>query len=261
MFRLLGTTALVSAAILTTAASAAAADFYVPAPAVAAPAPTAAAPSWDISFGGLITNNYVSRGLSQTDGDAAVQVFSEFTTGILYAGMFASNVNYTSVGGGPGVEFDLSIGIRPTLGMLNLDLGYVHYLYTNGAAADYGELFAKASAAIAEPVTIGGAVFFAPDYGRTGFSAIYAEANAALVLPIAAGLWSTSVTGAVGYQSFDNPAAVDYVTWNAGATFTYAETISLDLRYHDTNISEPLFTASLGFKSALSRLSGWAGGM
>ena len=53
-----------------------------------------------------------------------------------------------------------------------------------------------------------------------------------------------SVSGSLGYSRFGDMEEVlggfalpSYLNWNAGATFTW-KTLSLDLRYYDTNLSK-----------------------
>ncbi len=247
MLKLVLRTALLSSvAMLGATAAAKAADFYVPPVVVPPPAPT---PWFDKTFGATITSDYVARGFSQTNGGPAVQAFFEISTGIFYAGVWASNVYYPPAN--PGVEFDLYAGIRTSAGPLSLDLGYVHYLYSNQAATATGELYAKASVAVWDPLTLGAAVYWNPYTSQ-----VYTEANAAITFSILPAPWSSKISAAVGYQTVAGPG--DYWTWNIGKTLTYADTISLDLRYHDTNISGPLYTVSLGFSTSLSKLSGWS---
>ena len=51
----------------------------------------------------------------------------EATYGIFYGGVFVSNVDFRAPE--PDVEFDLYGGIRPQLGPVSTDFGYVHYFY------------------------------------------------------------------------------------------------------------------------------------
>jgi uncharacterized protein (TIGR02001 family) len=77
---------------------------------------------FDIAFGAAVTNDYVYRGISQTDGNPAIQGYLEFDYGMFYAGVWASNVDFYT----PDTEIDTSIGIRPELDSAAFDLGYVH---------------------------------------------------------------------------------------------------------------------------------------
>jgi uncharacterized protein (TIGR02001 family) len=56
------------------AGAAAAADMSTPVKAVVAPPPP---PAWDVAFGVTLTSDYVFRGISQTNNNAAVQGYVE----------------------------------------------------------------------------------------------------------------------------------------------------------------------------------------
>ena len=45
---------------------------------------------------------------------------------------------------------------------------------------------------------------------------------------------AVTVSGAVGQQWLD--VSDDYVTWNLGAAYAVTDNLTLDLRYHDTDI-------------------------
>ena len=105
-------------------------------------APTAESPTvenwvFDAAFGASLTSDYMFRGITQTDHDPAGQVYLEPSYGIFYAGVFASNVDFGTPD--PEVEVDLYAGIRPQLGTVSTDLGYMHYLYPGSPDIEYGE--------------------------------------------------------------------------------------------------------------------------
>jgi uncharacterized protein (TIGR02001 family) len=145
-------------------------------------------------------------------------------------GAWASNVDFRTPD--PDVEVDIYGGLRPTFGPVSADLGYVHYLYPDAPDTDYGELKATASVSPIEMLTLGGAVYHAPDYAQSGDDATYVEGNAALALP-----YDISLSGAVGFQMFDSGVGLsDYLTLNVGASYSW-HAVTLDLRYWDTDIS------------------------
>ena len=214
-----------------TAAVAVVASAIVPAKAADVPAGEGASEQmWDVAFGAAITTDYISRGITQTEHGPAVQGYVEPSFGILYAGLWASNVSFEGVSD---VEIDLYAGIRPEFDRFAFDFGYVHDFYAHGTVADYGELYGKLDVTVVDPVTVGAQVFFAPDYAQSGTSAVYAEANAEVSLPMNLG-----ISGAIGHQNFDEAAVgPSYVTWNAGIFWTWNDTVKIDLRYSDTNLS------------------------
>lgn len=182
---------------------------------VAAPAMAEGAFSYNIGA----TNNYVWRGISQSNKDAAVQGGIDYTNGNFYAGAWASTVDFDD---DASVELDLYAGVTPTVGNWNFDFGVVYYTYPDSDDIDNtGEL----KAAFNHPLgrgTIGSALYV----NWETLENPYYELNAAY--PVADKL---SLSGAIGKQEFDGG---DYTTWNVGLGYDLTEVISLDLRYHDT---------------------------
>lgn len=251
MLKATRTFALTGALLFSGVATASAADLYVP---VAPVAPVYESP-WDIAFGGAVVSDYVARGISQTNGGPAVQAMVEASYRILYLGAWVSNVNF---GGPGGVEVDISAGIRPEWGRASFDLGYVQYLYT--IAATSGEVYAKMDLALTDRFTIGTDAYYNPFA-----STFYVEGNAGLqILPNWQNV-TTTLSGAVGYQT----AAINYLTWNAGVSFNW-KAVTLDLRYHGSSLSPAgcatvayagtacghRFMAGLSFATSLSALRG-----
>ena len=101
---------------------------------VAAPAAVDEGRKFTYSFNLGATSDYVFRGISQTDNDPTIQGGVDFGYGILYAGVWASGLDF---GGafydGAKVEIDWYGGIKPTwnspLGTMNLDFGVIYYSY------------------------------------------------------------------------------------------------------------------------------------
>lgn len=196
-----------------------------------ADAQTAAEPnSPSIAWNVAATSDYVFRGVSQTEEDAAISGGVDLTSGTLYAGAWASNVAFP---GDPdtNAEIDLYAGVRPEFAGWNWDFGAVGYFYTGqpgGADYDYVEAKVAASRAFG-PATLGAAAYWSPDFfGAAEDEATYVEANAAFS-PVEK--WT--VSGTVGHQFLSSD--FDYTTWNLGAAYQLTDTLALDLRYHDTD--------------------------
>jgi uncharacterized protein (TIGR02001 family) len=201
----------------------------------------------EVAFSGNIalTTDYVFRGISQTNTEPAVQGGFDASSGIFYAGTWASSLSgYLA----SNIELDLYAGIKPTVGPVALDFGIIGYFYPgandSGTELDYYEAKAAASIAPAEGLTLGAALYYSPEfYGETG-SAIYYEANAAFALTDTLG-----VSAAFGQQSIDDvdgPLSAgdlddDYTTWNLGGTLAVSG-FSVDLRYIGSSIeaSDPI---------------------
>lgn len=207
----------------------------------------------DNGFSGnvALTSDYVFRGISQTQGDPAVQGGFDLTTGAegapLYAGAWASNVDFGSPSAirAP-MELDVYGGVRPTIGPVSADFGVIGYLYPNaddpskaGLSGDwnYWELKTAGSISPATGVTLGAAAYYSPEFPLNGGDALYTELN---------GSWTINdtfaVSGAIGHQQvaaagyFVAPTTStdNYTTWNVGATAS-VHGFTLDLRYWDSN--------------------------
>jgi uncharacterized protein (TIGR02001 family) len=191
---------------------------------------TVSASRFDLAFGVAVTSDYVSRGITNSDSKPAVQGYLEPSFGMLYANVWSSNVDYGV--GYSGAEIDLALGIRPQLGPVAFDLGYVHYFFApNSVSPDYGEIFGRAEYSFQDMVTLGGAVYFAPDYSQSGSTGTYVEGQVSIPLPN-----DFSFSGALGYQFFGSAQAFEQLTWNAGLSYSW-KALTLDLRYSDTNLS------------------------
>lgn len=195
-------------------------------------APAASAQEVDVAFNAGVVSDYIFRGFSQSNEDPAIQGGVDITAGAFYAGAWASQVDF---GDTTDFEVDLYGGYRGEAGGFAYDVGAVAYLYTDAPSVtdyDYVELKAGASRAIG-PVTVGGVVFWSPDFFGVDEEATYFEGNIAFV---PAEKWTLS--GAVGHQSLD--VSDDYTTWNAGVAYALAENLVADVRYYDTDVDGPL---------------------
>lgn len=198
-----------------------------------------------------LTSDYTFRGISQSDGDPALQGGFDYANeagGLpFYAGVWASSIDFAAQSAE--LELDVYGGIKPRLNdQVGFDLGVIGYLYPSasddGAELDYLEAYAKVNFDVSSNFGIGGAVFFSPEFtGETG-SGLYAEISAAYKLN---DTWA--VSGAYGMQQaedadFDVGASIDdnYTTWNAGLTWTpqgdAIQGFSFDLRYVGTDIDD-----------------------
>lgn len=136
----------------------------VSAPAMAQDDPAARGPSaFTVSGSATLVSDYRFRGVSQSDGDLAIQgsLNVDHESGF-YAGAFASSLDgYGSVGGAD-VELDLYGGYRRTVGAATLDGGLLYYLYPGGPDdTDFAELYANVSSTLG-PGTVKLGAAYAP---------------------------------------------------------------------------------------------------
>lgn len=180
--------------------------------------------------------DYVFRGISQSNEDAAVQGGVDFTCGRFYIGTWGSSIN---LAGGSASEIDVYGGVRTKTGPVNWDLGFIYYAYPGAASwadLDYFEIKVAASGEVWKGGTLGGTVFYSPEYtGNTGEVWTF-EVNFAQVLP-KVGVVTPTVSVLYGYSDFQDQGWQSYGYWNAGLTLAFHDRWALDLRYWDTENS------------------------
>jgi hypothetical protein len=108
-----------------------AADMPAKAP-IVAPAPP---PSpWDIAFGAGIMNDYIFRGVTQSDHRPSVAAYFEPRYNFnanwqLYAGIAGESIKFAN---NAAAEIDFYGGVRSTWGPVVFDVGYWYYYYPGG---------------------------------------------------------------------------------------------------------------------------------
>ncbi|MCC7347816.1 MAG: hypothetical protein IT538_10515 [Variibacter sp.] len=261
-------TALAFAAALA-AGPAAAADLLVKAKPAAAPA----APSWwEIAYGGAAMSDYNFRGISQSDRGVAGTVYVEGRANIttafqLYGGFqpWTTKLPTAPIG-----EFDVYGGVRATFGPVVFDVGAIYYWYPNEtqvfldpvtggvgnplipgaipwtkANTDFWEVYGKLTWTANDWITLGGYVYYSPNWLNTGAYGTYAGGTVKLTAPSAwfPSDWGSYVSAEVARYMLGTTDAFfgsvnlpDYTYWNIGAALTY-KIFTLDLRYHDTDLS------------------------
>jgi uncharacterized protein (TIGR02001 family) len=228
---------------------------------------------FDIAFGGGIMSDYNFRGISQSDRGPAVTAYFEPRYNInpnlqLYAGVAGTSVKLAT---DPTAEIDFYAGIRPTFGPVAFDFGFIYYWYpreraidgvviavpnlnTTIADTDFWEIYGKAAWTVNDIVTLGGSLYYSPSWLNTGADGTYGSVTAKFtapgnMLPGGIGAYLSAEFGyywlgttdfvpgvfvdLTGTRGWDLP---DYSYWNAGIGFTY-KALTLDLRYHDTDLS------------------------
>ena len=203
----------------------------------------------ELSANFSLTSDYVFRGFSQSREHPAVQGGVDATYKWLYAGIWASRIDFGQIGDKDvaHAEVDYYIGIKPVVGPVTFDIGVIYYTYPNafdpGAELDYVEIKVGASGSFWKDGTLGVTAFYSPEYtGKTGevftIEGTFSQAFAAVrgVTPT----WSSTL----GYQTGDTLAYQvvfgngddSYLYWNSGLTLGFGDNFSLDFRYWDTDV-------------------------
>lgn len=219
--------------------------------------PTAQPPApvegkFNMAIGVSGTTDYVSRGITQTGSDPAIQGYIEPSYGLgpvlgdAFVNVWSSNVDFG--GGFDGAEIDVAGGIKPKfLGpKWSPSIGYVHYFYApESVSPDYGELYAKTDYTFGEDdrFTLRGLIFFAPDFNQSGFTATWIAGGGRVML------WKNiGAYAGAGYQFFEDPDAFEQFAWTAGVSY-YWKSLTFDVRYWDTNLRDDECVVRSGFRN------------
>jgi len=106
-------------------------------------ATTAATAVEGLSANVAVSNNYIWRGVTQTDDQAAVSGGIDYAdaTGF-YAGAWVSNVDFADE---TNSELDIYLGYGFEVDALTFDVGYLSYIYSDGVDLDFSEVYASVS--------------------------------------------------------------------------------------------------------------------
>src|SRR2546423_15505700 len=123
--------ALLATTLAMVSAPAVAADMSLKA--VKAP-PLPAFEPWDIAFGSALMNDYIFRGITQSNHKPSGAAYFEPRYNInknvqLYIGAAGGSISFPNRGA---AEIDIYGGIRPTIGMFAFDFGLWGYIYPGG---------------------------------------------------------------------------------------------------------------------------------
>ena len=202
-----------------------------------------------------VTSDYVFRGVSQTDGDPAVQAGFEWSEAGFYAGLWGSNISWLSdlsadaAKISSSLELDASAGYRGTLGEgVAFDVGAVYYWYPG----DYFPGFNSA-----DTVELYGALtwrVFTAKYSHAVTDFIgFADSDGSGYLDLAANVPfadAFTLNLHAGKQWVQSNDAFEYVDWKVGVTYAFANGFSLAAAYTDTDADEALYTNPHGTRLA-----------
>jgi uncharacterized protein (TIGR02001 family) len=190
-----------------------------------------------------LASDYVFRGLSQTDGGAAIQGSLDYQSSAdsgvqYYAGVWGSNVNFgaTSPTETASLELDTYAGIHPHTGPITWDLGVIGYFFPNadrqlfnGHDLSYGEVTVGANMKLIKNFTLGAQVAYSPNFFSGLGVGWYEEINGRYDLSD-----DFSLNAGYGHQEVQDLG--HYNTWNFGATYAL-QGFQLGVNYSDTSSS------------------------
>jgi Bacterial protein of unknown function (Gcw_chp) len=208
---------LLATALATVSGSALAADMALKA--ARAPAVAAFEP-WDLAFGSAIMNDYIFRGVTQSNHKPSVAAYFEprynFTKDVqLYVGLSGESISFPNRAA---AEIDIYGGIRPTVGMFAFDFGVWGYLYPGGQC--FG-----AQGTVAAPTnncaSFGqGIDFGVPGIGGLPINGNFAKKSASFYEGYAKVNITINDQWAVGFNEYYSPNFLNLGAWGDYASVT-----------------------------------------
>jgi uncharacterized protein (TIGR02001 family) len=208
---------LLATALAMISGSALAAD--MPVKAVRAPPPPAFEP-WDFAFGSALMNDYIFRGITQSNHKPSVAAYFEPRYNInkdlqLYIGASGESISFPNRAA---AEIDIYGGIRPTVGMFAFDFGVWGYLYPGGQC--FG-----ANGTVAPPTNSCAAFGQGLDFGQLGvgglpFNGNFAKKSASFYEGYAKVNITLNDQWAVGFNEYYSPNFLNLGAWGNYASIT-----------------------------------------
>jgi uncharacterized protein (TIGR02001 family) len=201
----------------------------------------AISPAWSAELSGylVVTTDYVWRGVTQSDGDPAVQLGGDiaFNSGI-YVGLWGSTIDINNGGDRQrDIELTYYLGYsRDISTRWSLGASVVVYTYPGQTGVvDYNYEEVMLTANYDDRLWFEYA--YSPDLYNTGFDShnveIFTEWPAGKHLVVGAG---------AGYYDVSNFVGDGYAYWELGVTRPIGR-LDIDLRYHDTSRWVPVISS------------------
>lgn len=200
---------------------------------------TAALAEVNLSGEAAITNNYIWRGITQSDDNAAVQAGIELESHGLFGGVWASSVDFNDneasleIDGYGGYRFNLSEA-------LTAEIGGIYYHYPSVPSSfnyDFWEVnggLELSGQGVGKP-TLGAKVSYTPDFFGNSGTALYYEANGSV--NIVSGLY---VDGHVGYSDLEE--SENYIDYGLGAGYKFTNGLNVRGGYVNTDLNNNEFS-------------------
>jgi len=194
---------------------------------------------------GVVTD-YKFRGISQTDGNFAVQggITLSHESGF-YASVWGSSVDdYVTAHGTAHQEIDLIAGFKTTSGGATFDIGALYYVYPgtrlagDTSSSDFVETYASIAYGIG-PVTAKVGLAYAPKQKALALNQIGPKNdNVYISGDLSASVPNTPIglSAHIGHTFGPSWLAIgdEYTDWSLGATYTY-KALTFGVSYVDTD--------------------------
>lgn len=187
------------------------------------------------------TNDYVFRGVTQTDEEFAIQGSMDYShSSGVYIGAWASNVDFGD-GTGASSELDIYAGFASSFSGIDYDVGFIYYNYPGvGSSRDFD--YVEAAFSVGHDfgfasTTVG--VNWSPDNFGESDDAVYLWGDVSIPFPGDLPI-PLSLDMHVGHQDIDDNATFgfpDYTDWSFGLSTSF-QGFDLSFAYIDTDLKD-----------------------
>jgi uncharacterized protein (TIGR02001 family) len=188
----------------------------------------------------MLASDYIFRGISQTQEKGAIQGgFDALLDSGIYAGVWASNVNFGTGSEGASTEIDYYGGFSGSIGCTSCSykLGFIYYRYEGDTKFDYVE---AAGALTFGGLTVG--LNYSPEYLGEGTTdavgdeveLLYPYVNYSYALPAEITLALHAAYNEMSETGVFETGQDDYTEWSVGLSKTF-NGFTAGLTYWDTN--------------------------
>jgi uncharacterized protein (TIGR02001 family) len=175
----------------------------------------------------VLATDYMSKGVSKNEGEPALSGSLEASTGVFYAGTWASDAA-TAQGGD--AELHLYAGVRPRFGGIQWDLRAMAKTVPGtapGVQESYAEFRVDGTRALGKTKARVRVEYSPDNYGATR-EAWWVEGQVSH--PI-----GDRFTASASLGRREQNGGADYTAWNAGGALNLTDRVALDMRWYDTD--------------------------
>lgn len=194
------------------------------------------------NFGVEVASDERRRGLSWSEGDAAVAADAFVARGAIEAGVRVVSLRDSARHGGAEAVADLELGATTDLGPIRARGYLVTHLFAGAAGKmDYAELGASASYSLG-PLQVNAGAIYAPDQSAIGGSNLYLNLGASAGVPatpftLFAGIGRSTGDTEDRLRAARLRPAGDYTDWRIGVEYVQAP-FTFGVDYVGTDIRE-----------------------
>jgi len=232
-------------------------------PAMAADAPAAEAPVFDIGVEITGSTDYMDTGITNSDHDPSGGITISPSYGIFYGTIYAATIDYGAPE--PKIETKFAVGATPVFGDISVDfnlarrikfddptadrwlpyvtgtytfndnfnasLGVGYYAHDDAATEDFWELYVGSTLTLDSGAYFTTEFYWEPD--SDGFNNEYIEPIGTLGIPF---LEKFEAIGKVGYEYYEDDAYASYLWYEARLNYKFNDHVKVGVAYHGNDL-------------------------